>query len=194
MGGMNKKSLLVLAIAAFAAAILINFRSANRKKHSLTIEQAKELHEKELMAINGVAGVGIGECGNSPCIKVYLENGLPELKNKIPLQMEGFPVEAETSGPFKALSFNIEQAIALIKRKYPELKNYPSDSLPPRSIAAESDETGWNVAFIQNGSGKPVIAARCFRVYPDKTIKETGEFIPRPGAPSAADFSAKDCR
>jgi len=56
------------------------------------------------------------------------------------------------------------KAIELIKESYPELRDYPSDSFPPRSIAAEKDPLGWRISFIQEGSGRPVLGAKCFLV------------------------------
>ena len=59
-------------------------------------------HEDELMAINGVVGVGIGECNGLPCIVVYLEDDSEELRSRIPEWVEGFPVTTEVTGPIEA--------------------------------------------------------------------------------------------
>lgn len=72
--------------------------AANR----LSIEDVKVRYESSLMNTPGVVGVGIGECGSKPCIKVFLEKETPESKN-IPKQLEGFKVDAEVTGPFRAL-------------------------------------------------------------------------------------------
>lgn len=50
-----------------------------------------------------------------------------------------------------------DQVIAYLQKKYPELKEYPSDNLPPRSIVSEKADEGWYVAFVQEGSGRPII-------------------------------------
>lgn len=62
------------------------------------LEQALEQNEKDLMAIEGVVGVGIGRCDNQDCLIVLLENDIPELRNQIPDQIDGVPVGIEISG------------------------------------------------------------------------------------------------
>jgi len=66
------------------------------------ILEVKNRHEDELMAINGVVGVGIGECNGLPCIVVYLEDDSEELKSRIPEWVEGFPITTEVTGPIEA--------------------------------------------------------------------------------------------
>jgi len=66
------------------------------------ILEVKNRHEDELMAINGVVGVGIGEGNGSPCIVVYLENDSKELESRVPEWVEGFPVITEVTGPIEA--------------------------------------------------------------------------------------------
>jgi hypothetical protein len=69
----------------------------------LTIEQVKERYEDDLMGIKGVVGVAIGRCEGNPCIKVYLENDSSTARKQIPAQLNGFKVDTEVTGPFKAL-------------------------------------------------------------------------------------------
>jgi len=85
-------------------------------------------------------------------------------------------------------------AVVKIKEANPDLKGYPSDNLPPKSIRIEEDKNGLYLAFIQNGSGRPVIEARCFLAKPDGTILENGKFIPSLADGGNLDFSAKECR
>ena len=66
------------------------------------ILEVKNRHEDELMAISGVAGVGIGESNGLPCIVVYLEDDSSELESRIPEWVEGFPVTTEVTGPIEA--------------------------------------------------------------------------------------------
>jgi hypothetical protein len=66
------------------------------------ILEVKSRHEDELMAINGVVGVGVGERDGSFCIVVYLEEDSEELKSRIPEWVEGFPVTTEVTGPIEA--------------------------------------------------------------------------------------------
>jgi hypothetical protein len=73
------------------------------------------------------------------------------------------------------------EAISLLKAAYPEFKNYPNDNLPPQSIQTKQASNGWYVAFVQEGSGRPILEAKCFLVKGDKTIIVIGEYVPRTG-------------
>jgi hypothetical protein len=73
------------------------------------------------------------------------------------------------------------EAISLLKSTYPEFKNYPNDNLPPQSIQTKQASNGWYVAFVQEGSGRPILEAKCFQVKDDKTITAIGEYVPKVG-------------
>src|SRR5665647_1838019 len=73
------------------------------------------------------------------------------------------------------------EAISLLKAAYPEYKNYPNDNLPPQSIQTKQASNGWYVAFVQEGSGRPILEAKCFLVKDDKTIICLGEYVPKAG-------------
>ncbi|MBD2255249.1 hypothetical protein H6G14_28955 [Nostoc parmelioides FACHB-3921] len=66
------------------------------------MEQVKEQYESDLLRINGVVGVGISECEDKPCIKVYLNNESPNLKRQIPKQLDGFKVDTQVTGTIQA--------------------------------------------------------------------------------------------
>jgi hypothetical protein len=70
---------------------------------SATIERVKEQHETELMNLEGVEGVGIGEEGDRPVIKVYVSAKTKEIQQRIPRQLEGYPVLVEATGEFRTL-------------------------------------------------------------------------------------------
>ncbi|HJW65863.1 MAG TPA: hypothetical protein VJ507_03670 [Candidatus Bathyarchaeia archaeon] len=70
------------------------------------------------------------------------------------------------------------EAISLLKAAYPEFKTYPNDKLPPQSIQTRQAMNGWYVAFVQEGSGRPILEAKCFLVTVDKTITSIGEYAP----------------
>lgn len=97
------KIILGITLMAVGGAFLVACSMPKQEGGPLTIEQVKERHEDELMAIEGVVGVGIGECEGQPCIKVLLANDSPELEQKIPDQLDGFKVETEVTGPIEAL-------------------------------------------------------------------------------------------
>jgi hypothetical protein len=62
-----------------------------------------EAHTKELMALPGVVGVYVGEKNGTPCIKVMVIEETPELKQRIPRQLEGHPVVIDVTGEIKAM-------------------------------------------------------------------------------------------
>lgn len=86
-----------------------------------------------------------------------------------------------------------QTAIETIKTEFPDLADYPSDQLPPRSIKTEKSSNGWYVAFIQEGSGVPIISARCFFVDDNKDILNDKEYTPKIDEDLAGDFSIKTC-
>jgi hypothetical protein len=78
-----------------------------------------------------------------------------------------------------------EDAIALVEQTHSELAGYPApDAFPPTQINAERDESGWYLAFVQQGSGRPILGARCFfvpfdaRLRPQGSVVEIGSYIP----------------
>ena len=71
------------------------------------------------------------------------------------------------------------EAISLLKAAYPEFKNYPNDNLPPQSIQTKQASNGWYIAFVQEGSGRPILEAKCFLITDDKTITSIGEYAPK---------------
>jgi hypothetical protein len=71
--------------------------------------------------------------------------------------------------------------ISLLKAAYPEYKNYPNDNLPPQSIQTKQSSNGWYVAFVQEGSGRPILEAECYFVSNDKSITFIGEYLPKGG-------------
>lgn len=82
------------------------------------------------------------------------------------------------------------KAISILKIAYPEFKDYPNDNLPPQSIKIEKDINGWYIAFVQEGSGRPILGAKCFFVNNDESIRALGEFNP---SIEDIDFSIKTC-
>ncbi len=83
--------------------------------------------------------------------------------------------------------------IAELKKEFPELRDYPSDALPPRAIKTERVGEGWYVAFVQEGSGRPVISATCFLVDDDLKIVSKKTYTPTVEEDSTAPFSPITC-
>jgi hypothetical protein len=84
------------------------------------------------------------------------------------------------------------EAIALIQEKNPELKGYPSDNLPPKTIDSVQTATGWLLGFYTLGSGLPgILSAKCYAVTTDGTITKTGQFSANgKGGPDRLDLSS----
>ncbi len=69
------------------------------------ISEVMKKHTKQFMSLPGVVGVYIGENENQElCIKVMAVENKPELENKIPRELDGYPVEIEITGEIKPLA------------------------------------------------------------------------------------------
>jgi hypothetical protein len=84
-------------------------------------------------------------------------------------------------------------AVQIIQNEYPEMNGYPSDRLPPKSIRTEKSDDGWYVAFVEEGSGRPIISAMCYFVDNTQNIVSIRTYIPEIEDDSFAPFSAKTC-
>lgn len=60
-------------------------------------------HREPLMAVEGVVGTGVGECGGEPCIRVLVERRTPAVERGIPDRLEGVKVEVVTTGPLRVV-------------------------------------------------------------------------------------------
>lgn len=63
----------------------------------------KERHENRIMQIEGVEGIGIGELSGKPVIKIYVTKKTRLIQEKIPAELDGYPVSVEVVGEFHAL-------------------------------------------------------------------------------------------
>jgi len=69
---------------------------------SSPVQHVKQRHEQELMAIDGVEGVGVGRNSiGDDAILVYLRSD--DIKARIPRTIDGYPVETKVSGIIDAL-------------------------------------------------------------------------------------------
>jgi hypothetical protein len=68
-----------------------------------TIESVLKEHGNRLMSLPGVMGVAQGQCGQKPCIKVYVARKTRGLLQQIPPTLDGYAVSIEQSGKFHAL-------------------------------------------------------------------------------------------
>lgn len=69
------------------------------------INEVKEAHTSELMALPGVVGVYIGlmDDEQTMCIKVMVLEKTPALDKKIPETLEGYPVLIEETGEIRPM-------------------------------------------------------------------------------------------
>jgi hypothetical protein len=67
-----------------------------------SIEQVLSDNTGRWMTLPGVVGTGIGECSGKPCIKIFASAKSDSLAKQIPKQIDGYTVELEVTGEFKA--------------------------------------------------------------------------------------------
>jgi hypothetical protein len=67
------------------------------------IVRVQKQYAPQLMNLPGVIGMGIGECDELPCFKVFVTEMTPELEEQIPPELDGFKVDIEVTGPVQAL-------------------------------------------------------------------------------------------
>ncbi|MDZ7859183.1 MAG: hypothetical protein U5O15_00705 [Candidatus Krumholzibacteriota bacterium] len=68
------------------------------------IKEVLKRHTEKLISIPGVVGTGEGRKDGSPCITIFVTRLTPELQDKIPQQLDGFPVSIKESGMFRSFS------------------------------------------------------------------------------------------
>jgi hypothetical protein len=71
--------------------------------HSMDdISRIIAVHQDTIMALDDVVAIGASVCEGAPCIRVLLAKDNPETLKRLPEQIEGIQVVAETSGPITA--------------------------------------------------------------------------------------------
>ncbi len=60
-------------------------------------------HQASLLHSPGVVGVGIGRCGDEPCIKIFITEDTAEYTASLPASIEGYKVDVIVSGEIRAL-------------------------------------------------------------------------------------------
>ena len=115
--GTDHHSSRMLGVLCFLAGLLVLSGSlsgcANRSVEdeeatmpTRPIEQVLADHTDRLMDLPGVTGVGQGACEGQPCIKVFVVEMTPALEEELPETLEGYRVQAERTGPVRALPEN----------------------------------------------------------------------------------------
>ena len=67
-----------------------------------SIIAAQEALTASVMGLPGVVGTAVGLCGDEPCIKVYVVGPEAVSLDSIPDTYQGFPVDVEVTGEFRA--------------------------------------------------------------------------------------------
>jgi hypothetical protein len=67
-----------------------------------TVAEVLARHTPRLMSLAGVVGTAEGECAGKPCILVLVERLTPALRQAIPSELEGIPVEIRETGRIEA--------------------------------------------------------------------------------------------
>jgi len=68
-----------------------------------SIREVLKSHTDELMAVPGVVAVAEGESQGRRCIKVFVMDRNSKLLRQIPDSIEGYRLQVEESGEFRAL-------------------------------------------------------------------------------------------
>ena len=68
-----------------------------------TVQQVLQEHTEEWLSIPGVVGTALGELDGRPCINVLVLKRTEALTDRIPAQVDGFPVLIKESGQLRAL-------------------------------------------------------------------------------------------
>jgi hypothetical protein len=67
-----------------------------------SVEEAKKRHTMQLMGIEGVVGVGIGEMDGRPCITVLVREDSESVRKNVPSELEGHPTRITVVGDVSA--------------------------------------------------------------------------------------------
>jgi hypothetical protein len=78
-------------------------RGERRTMPAKTIEETLRDHTDALMAIPGVVGVAQGLRGGKACIRVFVVEKTPQLEQRIPRDLDGYPIVVEATGEIRAL-------------------------------------------------------------------------------------------
>jgi hypothetical protein len=66
------------------------------------IEEVLRDRTPGLMAVRGVTGTGLGECGGEPCIVVFVATDSLDLAQALPDTLDGYRVDIRVSGEVRA--------------------------------------------------------------------------------------------
>ncbi|HEU0302750.1 MAG TPA: hypothetical protein VFR37_25030 [Longimicrobium sp.] len=64
----------------------------------MSIEEAFDEHHDRIISIPGVTGIGLGESAGRPAVVILVDRLTPEVRERLPRTLNGFPVVVEESG------------------------------------------------------------------------------------------------
>lgn len=68
----------------------------------MKVDEVVAKHEDELMSIPGVAGIGVSESAGQPVITIMVNQLTPELKARLPTNLDGVPTTIDVVGDVRA--------------------------------------------------------------------------------------------
>jgi len=94
--------IIICAVAACSNKVVVDHQGEEGMP-AKPIERVLSEHTDDLMSLPGVIGTAQGLRENKPCILVLVIKKTPELNQKIPNVLEGYPVVVEETGEIRAL-------------------------------------------------------------------------------------------
>jgi len=94
--------IIICAILACSNKVVVDHQG-EKGMPARSIEEVLSEHTDELMSIPGVIGTAQSLRDNKPCIMVLVIKKTPELDQKIPHVLEGYPVVVKETGEIRAL-------------------------------------------------------------------------------------------
>ncbi|MBI4564818.1 MAG: hypothetical protein HY716_09030 [Planctomycetes bacterium] len=67
-----------------------------------SVHQVLKEHSPEIMKVPGVVGTAESQSGGEPCILVFVVAVTPEISQRIPHSLDGYPVLFRVTGEFRA--------------------------------------------------------------------------------------------
>jgi hypothetical protein len=86
-------------------------------------------HRAGILTLPGVVGIGPGDCAGAPCVVVFVEADTPELRQRIPPRLDGYPVRLAVSGGVPALGADPDAGAPL-----PDTSAWPPRAEPPGPV------------------------------------------------------------
>ncbi len=68
-----------------------------------TLRAVLQQHTDKLLSVPGVVGTAEGRCDGKPCIKVLVIETTPDLRARVPSELDGYLVVVEVTGQIRPL-------------------------------------------------------------------------------------------